>query len=201
MSALRWLSGLFLALALVAGAALWLQRQAAADLREEIGLLREEQRELTRLRAENRRLAAAQPSPAELSNLQADRAAVLRLRAEIEKSRDSLLARERALANGASEPGNGSPPAPAIEWRIGVGLDGNLVIAGVAVEMAALRQQLAGLPRGSPFELRVQLPKPENGLGFERVQQSIKDLATVGREVATERGLKMTLVTERATNP
>ncbi|MBI4623853.1 MAG: hypothetical protein HY736_11645 [Verrucomicrobia bacterium] len=85
MNPLRWLSALLLALACVAGASLWLQRQAAAALRDEIVLLREENRELARLRAENRRLVAAQAPAAELERLRADRAAIVRLRGEIEK--------------------------------------------------------------------------------------------------------------------
>jgi len=100
MSALRWLSALLLALALVAGAALWLQRQAAEALRGEIALLREENRDLAKSRAENQRLAAALPSAAELERLRADHAAVARLRREIEKTKDNLQARERALAGG-----------------------------------------------------------------------------------------------------
>jgi Tfp pilus assembly protein PilN len=85
MSALRWLSALLLALAVVAGAALLLQRQATAQLRDEIALLRDENRELARLRAENKRLAAVLPVATELEQLRADRAAVVRLRGEIEK--------------------------------------------------------------------------------------------------------------------
>ena len=100
MSALRWLSAVLLALALVAGAALWLQRQEADNLRGEIVPLREEQRELVRLRAENQRLAAAQPEAAELARLRADRAAAVRLRGEIEKTRDGVEARERSLVTG-----------------------------------------------------------------------------------------------------
>src|SRR4051812_49000207 len=85
MNRLRWLSALLLMVALAAGAALWLQRQAALALREEIAALREEQRGLEQLRAENRRLAAAQLPDAELARLRDDHAAVVRLRGEIEK--------------------------------------------------------------------------------------------------------------------
>jgi hypothetical protein len=109
MNPLRWLSALLLALAFAAGAALWLQRQAAAQLRDEITLLRDQNRELARLRAENLRLAAALPPTAELEQLRADHAAVVRLRAELEKTKDHLQARERALT---------SPPLiPASEWK------------------------------------------------------------------------------------
>lgn len=73
-----------LALTVVAGAGYVLQRQAAAALRAEIALLRDEQRALARVRAENEKLKAAQIPAAELERLRADRLAVLRLRTEIE---------------------------------------------------------------------------------------------------------------------
>ncbi len=98
MTASRWVSVGLLGIAAVAGAALWLQRQAAADLRDEIALLRDDRRELARLRDENQRLAAALPPAVKLEELRADRAAVLRMRSEIERARRGLEAREQALA-------------------------------------------------------------------------------------------------------
>ena len=71
MSALRWWSTLFLALAVVAGASLWLQRQEAEGLRGEIALLREERAEVTRVHEENRRLVAEQTPQGELMRLRA----------------------------------------------------------------------------------------------------------------------------------
>lgn len=93
----RWLSVPLLALAVVAGAAWWLQRQGAAQLRDEIALLRDEHRQIDALRAANARLAAAQPPAAEIDRLRADRAAVGQLRAEIEKLKTGVDERERAL--------------------------------------------------------------------------------------------------------
>jgi hypothetical protein len=98
MSALRWLSALCLAIALATGAAWWLQRQAAAELRTEIALAREDGRELVRLQAENGRIAASLPSDAELARMRADHAAIAELRSQLEQSKQSLQARERALA-------------------------------------------------------------------------------------------------------
>ena len=97
MNPLRWLSALLLALALVAGAALLLERQAAAQSQGEIALLREEQRQLAQLRAENARLVAAAVPEAELVRLRSDRVAVGQLRAEIEK----LKARTDEMARGS----------------------------------------------------------------------------------------------------
>lgn len=93
----RWLSVLLLALAAVAGAAWLLQRQSGAQLRDEIALLQDENRQLAQLRAENARLVAAQTPPAEVERLRADHAAVGQLRAEIEKLKTQLDERERAV--------------------------------------------------------------------------------------------------------
>lgn len=87
MTPLRWSSVLLLGLAVVAAAALWLQRQEAEVLRGEIALLREERAELGKLRDENRRLAAQATAADEVARLRADRAAIGRLRAEIETLR------------------------------------------------------------------------------------------------------------------
>ncbi len=101
MSTHRWLSVLLLAAALVAGAALVLQRQSAAQLRDEIALLRDENRQLAQLRAENAKLVAAQPPATELERLRGDRAAVGQLRAEIDRLKVQTEARARALAESA----------------------------------------------------------------------------------------------------
>jgi len=111
MNPLRWLSVLLLALALVAGAALWLQRQQSAVLREEIVLLREENGEIARLRAERERLMAAQVSAAELERLRADRAAIVRLRDEIERLKAQTDEKARSVAQATA------PLIPAGEWK------------------------------------------------------------------------------------
>ncbi len=110
MSSLRWLSAGLLALALVAGAALWLQRQAAAQLHDEIAQLQEKQRELARLRAEHARLMVAQPSAAELEQLRNDRAALERLRGEL----NQLKARTDEVTRAAERAA--LPLTPAANW-------------------------------------------------------------------------------------
>ncbi|MDP3071542.1 MAG: hypothetical protein Q8N18_14730 [Opitutaceae bacterium] len=191
MSASRWLSGSLLALAMVAGAALWVQRQVATDLRDELALLRDDSRELARLRAENQRLAAALPPSTKLEELRADRAAVVRLRGEIEKSRDNLEKREQALAATAAAP----PAPPALVAAIGISIDGNLARDGQRFEPAALRQQLSALPRGSAFEIRLQLPKTEEGVPFDKVKQSVDVIAEHAKQAAQDFGLKLSLRT------
>lgn len=92
-----WRTGLIVGLATVIGASLALQRQASDQLRGEIALVSEQNREITRLRIERKRLQAAQPSPAELENIRADHAAVERLRNEVE----AMQARVTELENNA----------------------------------------------------------------------------------------------------
>lgn len=87
MNPMRWLTGIFGALAVLAGAAWWLQTQEAEVLRGEIAMLREERGEWMKLQEENRRLAAQATPADEVARLRADRAAIGRLRAEIETLR------------------------------------------------------------------------------------------------------------------
>ena len=202
MSTLRWLSALLLALAVVAGAALWLQRQEAADLRDELARLHEESRELARLRGENQRLAAALPPAVKLEDLRADRAAVVRLRGEIEKTKDNLQARERALANVA--PAVSAVPTmsvaqvpPALVVNMGMSADGSLTSNGQTFEPTALRQQLSTLPRGSTFEIRLQQPKPDANVPFDKMKQSLGAIAEQAGQIAKDLGLKMSLKIEQ----
>ena len=111
MSALRWVSALLLALAVSAGAALLFQRQSAAQLRGEIALLRDENRELAQLRAENSRLVATQPTAAQLEAMRADHAAVRQLRGEIEKLKSETDRQAREVERASL------PPIPATAWK------------------------------------------------------------------------------------
>lgn len=191
------LSILLLALAIAAGIALWLQRQAAADLRDDLALLQSDRRELARLREENGRLAAALPTAETIAALRADRAAVGRLRREIETTRDNVLARERALA-ASSAAATAAPTLLALKLAVGVSLDGQLMSNGQSLDPAALRQQLATLPRGSAFEIRVQMPKEEEGVSFGKAMQGVHALKEHAKQAAQELGLKMSLRTEPA---
>ena len=87
MNPMRWLTGIFGALAVLAGAAWWLQTQEAEVLRGEIAMLREERGEWMKLQEENRRLAAQAAPADDVERLRADRAAIGRLRAVIETLR------------------------------------------------------------------------------------------------------------------
>jgi hypothetical protein len=189
---------LLLTLAMAAGLALWLQRQAAADLREDLALLQGDRRELTRLREENGRLAAALPPAEKIEVLRADRAAVGRLRGEIEKTRDNVQARERALAAPPAVAATAAPTPPALTLAVGVNLDGQLTNNGQPFDPAGLRQQLAALPRGSAFEIRVQLPKAAAGAFSDKVKQGVDAIAEHTKQAANDFGLKMSLRMEPA---
>ncbi len=84
MNASRWTSAGLTALAVAVGAGYWLQREESRVLQSEVDLLRHDQRTLANLRLEQARLLAAQVPPEELARLRADRAALIRLRGEIE---------------------------------------------------------------------------------------------------------------------
>lgn len=132
---------MLLALAVVAGAELWLQRQAAAELRGELVLLRDERTRLGHLRADNEKLVAAQPPAAELERLRADRAAAVQLRAEIERLKRGVEARENALKPSprpATSPPDDPEPAPVVQ----VLRAGKWKNAGRATPMAALETAL-----------------------------------------------------------
>ena len=98
MSASRWTSIGLLALAVVAGVGIALQRQQEDGLRQEIALLRDENQRLARLRAENAQLKAAQTPAAAVERLRADHAAVVRLRREIETMKVRADQRSRDVA-------------------------------------------------------------------------------------------------------
>ncbi len=141
MSTLRWLSAVLLTLGVMTGAALWLQRQSGAQLRDEIGLLRDENRQLAQLRSANARLVAAQAPAAEMERLRADRAAVVQLRREIEKLTTGVDERERALKTpvvSANEAPAKRDPIPVLQvLPVGSWKD-----AGRATPTAALETML-----------------------------------------------------------
>lgn len=85
-------------LAGLAGVVLVQQRSARGALLAEISALREQEQTVAGLRERNQRLAATGPSPGELERLQADRAALGRLREEVSALRETAKAREPARA-------------------------------------------------------------------------------------------------------
>ena len=86
--------------AAVAGVALMLQRQRGTVLREQITLLRADQRQLAALRADNAKLQSGLPSDSELMKLRADHAAAMRLQTELNTLRRQISAAEAAAGVG-----------------------------------------------------------------------------------------------------
>ncbi len=164
-----------LGLAVVAGGAFWSQRQASEVLRGEIGLLREEQAELARLRAENQRLSAQQISAAERERLRGDHVAVMRLRDEVEKSKESLRGRERALAERSApalatglkpiesltNAGRATPKATLETWMWASHGGDTTVMAAAMALLPESRQKAEELFARVPETVRAQYGTPE----------------------------------------
>src|SRR5438105_2943877 len=115
MSRAPWIFfGIIAVLAVGDVTVLILQRQAERDVGRHLALEREQNRELNRLRAERRRLVSAQANEGEVNALSEDRAALDRLRGEI----DALKNRAKESAR-ADEPKKTGPAAfiPASDWK------------------------------------------------------------------------------------
>ena len=99
------------------GAIAW-QNMRLAQLRGEAAIQREEGRDLAKLRAENQRLAAEAISPAALEALRGDRAALTRLRAELETLRArSMSSPARPDLTAPSASASTPKVIPAAEWK------------------------------------------------------------------------------------
>ena len=192
MSAARWLSAGLLVFAVVAGTGLWLQHETSAALRGEIRLLQDERKTLERLRAENQRLAAAQVPDAELARLRSDRAALMRLRDEIERMKNRAeqmgSAQQSANAPAKAEP----QAAPALTLHLAVQQNGNLKLDGTPADLNyEIRQRLAGLRRGDFVKVRFDAPDAPY-LGF--MKQRVNELMALAKEL----GLRMEIKFEGA---
>ena len=166
-------------------------------MRSEIALLRDESRELAQLRKENQRLAAALPPAAELESLRADRAAIGRLRGEIDALNDSLQKREHAL-NAApklidpTNPEAASSPLPALTMIFGVDRDGRLSFEGKPPNLEALKQRLGQMARGERVSFKIQQPKTEAGQS-DAMMLDAEVVFDLLKETTRMRGLKMTM--------
>jgi len=186
MAALRWT--LLLVFAGAMTVALLLQRESAANLRDEMGLLRDDQRELVRLRAEHVRLLAAQPPAAELTRLQTDRAALQRLRTELEKMTEHAEAASRRLA----QPMDAAAPATAqaaLTLSVALAGDGAVSLEGNPVDWAGIKQRLSRLAHGATFDVRVSAP-----VGVHSNQ--LQTVADAFKAMAQELDLRMTFLLE-----
>ena len=182
MRSLRWLSAAVLAIAIVAAARFLLQRQESAALRSEIALLEHENRQLASLRTERDRLLTQKIPGAELERLRNDRAALARLRAEINKLEESAERKARALQEPVVE------RVPALVLNFGLASDGGLLLDGVPADQNAVRQLLTGFAqRSERVEIRLRVDPTENRM--ELLKTTFESLGRLGKEL----GLKMTL--------
>lgn len=186
MAALRWI--LLLVFATTIAVALFLQHETSANLRGEIVLLREDVHELERLRGEQARLLAAQPPAAELTRLQTDRAALNRLRAEIERMKEHA---EQTAHRLSAPMGNPAPSGPAAALTLPVVItgDGALSMGDRPLDWVEVRQVLSRLAKGDAFEVRVSMSPDARAERIEAIMDTFKTLTK-------ELGLRMSLLLE-----
>jgi len=182
MRALHWLSLGILTVAIVIGARYLLQRQEAAALRAEISALEQENGQLGELRAENSRLLAKKISDTELERLRNDRAALTRLRAEIEKLERTADRKAKAMQQPTERASAGTL------LKVALASNGTLLLNGAAADQAALREVLTGFAaRSESVDIRVQIVAGDTPLSV--VKETVEGIAKVAREV----GLRMSL--------
>ena len=187
MRTLHWLSLAVLALAIALIARYLLARQESAALRAEITLLRHENRQIADLRKEHERLLSAGVSYAELERLRGDRAALARLRAEINKLEEVAERKARAVREPAVE------QLPALVLNVGLAIDGGLLLDGTPADQAALRQLLTTFARRSErVDIRVRVGADE--IRMNLVKEMMEGIARLGKEL----GLRMTLRFEKS---
>jgi hypothetical protein len=195
MSATRWFTVAFLALAVGGGVGVLLQRQSAAALRAELMLLRDENRELAGLRSENQRLISSQVAPAEWARLQADHAAVARLRDEIKtlSLRAEQMEQSQENTRDTSDAVQTPTPPPALALKLEVGADGRLSLDRAPLDLSFVRQRLSGLMKGDRVEIRLQMPPQAKLAQSDDLQQSTRQLMGFAKEL----GLKMEIRIDR----
>jgi hypothetical protein len=152
MRALHWISLALLGFAIVSGAWHLLRRQESAALRAEIASLEQENRRLADLRAEHERLLAGKVSDSDLERLRNDRAALQRLRAEINQLNESADRKARALREPAAD------KLPALVLKLALANDGGLLFDGEPAHDLAIRELFAQLARKSErVDIRFQV--------------------------------------------
>ena len=158
------------AVAAAMGVALFVQREALAQLRSERDAARAEAGELAALQATNRRLTAAEIPAAELNALRADHAALARLREEI----GSLQQRTRVAAAPlqpqrpkqvpASEWRNAgrATPVTTVETALWAAAGGNVEMLADAIHLeGAAREKAEAILARLPDATRAQYSTPE----------------------------------------
>jgi hypothetical protein len=186
MRALHWVSLAVLAFAIAMFARYLLQRQEADSLRIEIASLEHENRRLADLRTEHDRLLATKVSDSELERLRNDRAALGRLRAEINKLNESADRKARAVQEPASE------KQPALVLKLAIANDGGLLLDGVPADQNGIRQLFTQLARKSE-EVDIRLRVDPNETRVALIKTTMEGIVTMGKEA----GLRMSLRFEK----
>lgn len=194
MNTVRPLSIVLLLVALGAAAWTWLQRAEAEVLRAQLAQLHDGQRESARLRTEHRLLSAAQPPAEELRRLRADRAALVRLRAELDYLR-SRAANYEDLEASANSRLVRAPVPGTITVNTGIADDGSLSFDGVPSALEMLRARLAGAQRGDRVELRVSTPVVWP-VDSSEIKRTIDQVVRMGNELGRAGGFTCSLKME-----
>jgi hypothetical protein len=164
--------------AVVVGTVLALQWQATGQLRDEVNMRRKLGHELAGLQQQHGELLQKQIPVADLESLRADRAALLRLRAEIETLKTNAE-RPRPAQESKAPPLAAKSPAmfiPASDWKnvgratpaaafetalwAAVGGDIDALAAGMSFEAGA-REKADAILAKLPPDLRAQYSTPE----------------------------------------
>jgi hypothetical protein len=182
MRGIHWLSLAVLMLGIVAGARYFLAREEAVALRSEREFLAQESKRVSGLRAEHERLVASSIPEPELQRLRSDRAALVRLRAELSQLEQNAERKGRLLETLKAG------PLPALVLNVGISKDGALSLDGEPTEEEAMRQLFAQLARKSErVELRLRFDPSETPMA------SIKERVEGIARWQKESGLRMSL--------
>jgi biopolymer transport protein ExbD len=178
MRSLRWISVGLVVVGVVALVRYLIERQESAALRSEIALLQQEQHRVTRLRAENERLVAGKVSDAELQRLRNDRAALNRLRNEINVLETNAEQRAKAIQE---------PPAGKAAQRLilSVGSDGALVLNDAPVDQNSLRPHLAKLI-GKTEWVEVWLRVAASNTSRDVIKSTMEAISDLGKELGVK---------------
>jgi hypothetical protein len=191
-------------LAVTLGLGLAWQRLQMRPLQAELEVLRDQARETGRLQVQHAKLAAAQVPKAEVERLRSDRAAITRMRSEVESLRAKAEMKSRPEPAKTPERFGMGVDMPAAEWRNAGGATAAAALetvlwaaAGGEVEAFAKRIRFDAAARAAALELLQSLPpaerarhsSPEGLMAF----LSIKDVPIGTATVTTWSGRPDTL--------
>lgn len=176
MRSLRWISVGLVVVGVVAFVRYLIERQESAALRLEIAILQTEQEHAVRLRAEHKRLVAGKLSDAELQRLRNDRAALNRLRNEINALETNAEQRAKAI----QEPARAKTATQRL--ILSVANDGALVLNDTPVDQNSLRPHLAKLV-GKTEWVEVWLRVSGTNTSRDVIKSTMDAISDLGKEL------------------